>query len=132
ERKWAEKAFAMAEARFRNLVEQSMIGVYIIEGGIFRYVNPHLAGVFGLTQSEFIGMSPSTITHRDDLYIVSQNIASRVNGSLEMVHYEAKGMHRSGNIVCLEIYRRGKLEMEGNAIIGTVLNVSKPKLSEKE
>ena len=132
ERKWAEKALAMAEARFRNLVEQSMIGVYIIEGGIFRYVNPHLAGIFGFTQSELIGMSPATIIHRDDLDIVSQNIASRVNGSLDRVHYEAKGMHRNGNIVYLEIFCSGKLEMEGNAIIGTVLDISKRKLAEKE
>src|SRR5690606_3824245 len=116
----------------RNLVEQSMIGVYIIEGGIFRYVNPHLAGIFGFTQSELIGMSPATIIHRDDLDIVSQNIASRVNSSLDRVHYEAKGMHRNGNIVYLEIFCSGKLEMEGNAIIGTVLDISKRKLAEKE
>src|SRR5690606_8240312 len=101
-------------------------------GGRFGYVNPRLAGLLGFTGSEFIGMRPATIMHRGDFCIVSHIIASRAHGSLEAVHDEVEGMQRNGDIVYLGIVCGGKLEVERNAIIGTVLDISKRKLAEKE
>ncbi|MEO7767807.1 MAG: PAS domain S-box protein, partial [Ferruginibacter sp.] len=43
-----------ADLKFRNLVEKSMVGVYIIQKGKFAYVNPRLAEIFGYTQEELI------------------------------------------------------------------------------
>ena len=39
-----------AEAKFKTLVEQSLVGFYIIHNGKFAYVNPQLAEIFGYTQ----------------------------------------------------------------------------------
>src|ERR1035437_5706139 len=41
-----------AEAKFRPLVEQSIVGIYIIQDDQFAYVNPTLAGIFGRSEEE--------------------------------------------------------------------------------
>lgn len=38
--------------KFQALVEQSLVGVYIAEGGVFRYVNPCFARMFGFDAAE--------------------------------------------------------------------------------
>jgi len=37
--------------KFQALVEQSLVGVYIAEGGVFRYVNPCFAQMFGFASA---------------------------------------------------------------------------------
>jgi PAS domain S-box-containing protein len=41
-----------AEGRFRALVEQSIVGIYIVEGGRYIYANPHMCALLGYTADE--------------------------------------------------------------------------------
>lgn len=126
-RKRAEEQLALAESRFRNLVEQSLVGVYILEEGRLKYVNPHLAHIFGYTQQELIGQEPSRIIHHTEVGRVQENILARLTGQEETIHYETIGQKKSGAPVDLEIFCSGRLEMEGGAIIGTLLDISERK-----
>ena len=45
--KRAADALRQSETRFRGLVEQSLVGIYILRDGKFLYVNPKLAEIFG-------------------------------------------------------------------------------------
>lgn len=54
ERKKAKEALQESENKFRDLAEKSLIGIYLIQGGVFKYVNPKLAEMFGYTVEEII------------------------------------------------------------------------------
>lgn len=132
ERKKAEQDLADAESKFRNLVEQSLVGVYIIDKGKFVYVNPRFAKIFGYAQSELIGNSPLVIITDGDKAMVAENVRSRVAGEKESVHYEAEGITKAGEPVYIEIFCSGTLYEGSSSIIGTILDVTERRKAEAD
>jgi CheY-like chemotaxis protein len=41
-----------AEGKFRSLVEQTIVGIYIVQDDQIVYVNPRMAGIFGWSEEE--------------------------------------------------------------------------------
>ena len=54
ERRQVEAALRESEASYRIVTEGSLAGVYLIQDGKFRYVNPTLAQAFGYSPDELI------------------------------------------------------------------------------
>jgi PAS domain S-box-containing protein len=87
DRKTAEIALMESESKFRNLTEMSLVGVYIIQAGQFKYVNPKFAHMFGYQPDEIIGkIDPDALILPKDLQRVTQNIQKRLNGEMESLH----------------------------------------------
>jgi PAS domain S-box-containing protein len=132
QRKKIELALMAAETRFRSIVEQSLVGVYIIGDGKFLYVNPKLAEIFGYSQEELIGEDPLKVIALADREKVKENILVRVRKEKPMLHYEANGLSKEGKLVRLEIICSGNLEVPKEAIIGSLLDISQRKKVEVE
>ena len=129
-RKQAELDLQEAEAKFRNLVEESMVGVYIIQEEKFAYVNPRFAQIFGYTPVEINeAFDPEKIVHIDDQQKVMDNIRFRIEGKYKSMNYEFKGVHKSGEILYLEVFGSFTLYQGRPAIIGTLINVTERKKS---
>lgn len=121
------------EAKFRNLVEQSIIGVYIIEDGKFTYVNPGLADIFGFTRQELINKKEVLqLIHPDDRDRVAENIRVRTAGKIDSIHYEMKALKKDGSEIQLEVYCKGCLHENPRAIMGIILDISERKKAEDE
>jgi PAS domain S-box-containing protein len=132
ERKNAEQELVEAEEKFRNLVEQSLMGVYIIQEGKFAYVNPKFAEIFGFRQEELINASPVSVIMPEHRSMVAENVRARVEGEKEMVHYEAKGRRKDGKEIDIEVFCGGTLYGRSVAIIGTLLDITERKETEME
>ena len=134
ERVQAEHAQRLAEKRFRALVEQSLVGVYIIQGDRFRYVNPGFARIFGYdAAAEIVDKLPVTdLVVMADRAMVAENVRRRLAGEIDAIHYEAKGLRRDGSIVDFEVFGT-TIEYEDKlAVIGVLLDISERKASEAE
>ena len=84
-----------SESKFRNLTEESLVGVYILQGGDFRYVNPKFARMFGYKPEDIIGkIKPDDLVLPEDLPRVTQNIQKRFSGETESMHYEFQAVTR--------------------------------------
>ena len=67
ERRYAEEALRAAEAKYRALVEQSLMGVYIMQNDRLVYVNPKAAVLLGYTQQELVDSPyPFEFVHEQD------------------------------------------------------------------
>src|SRR3990172_4405270 len=68
ERRRAQDALMAAEARFRTLVEEALVGIYVLRpDGTFAYVNPRLAEIFGYTPEQIMaGMSTHDLGAEED------------------------------------------------------------------
>jgi PAS domain S-box-containing protein len=126
ERRLAEEALRESESKFKDLAEKSLAGIYLIQDGIFKYVNPRLAEVFGYEAEELIDKrGPEYLTLPDDLPVVSENIRKRINGTLKSVHYEFRGVTKDGKILNLEVYGTRTTYQGQPAVVGTLMEIKK-------
>lgn len=118
---------------YQALAEHSLVGVYVIQGGLFRYVNPSLAEIFGYHVEELTGqLGPGVLVHPDDRALVEGNIRRRLEGEVESLHYEFRGLRKDGSAINCEVLG-SRLEIDGGpAVIGTLLDITKRERAERE
>ncbi len=131
EKKRMEEALIESEEKFRTLTEKSLVGVYLFQDGIFRYVNPKFEEIYGYYAEELIDkMGPRDLVHPDDLGILEENIRKMV-GEIKDVFYELRGIRKDGKMVFVLGF--GSLvNYKGRpAIMGTILDITERKLAEE-
>jgi PAS domain S-box-containing protein len=132
EREAAYRSLRESEEKFRALAEQSLVGIGLIQNGIYEYVNPTFAGYFGYNPDELIGRSPGAIFHPEDLKTVKKEVKHRVKGEKTEARYTARGLTREGDTIYLELYGR-RIEYQGEpAIVGAALDVTERRRLEEE
>lgn len=127
------QVLAEAEMKYRNLVENALVGVYIIQEGICTYINPQFATMFGYTQAEILGtMKIQTLIHPADWPKVSANMQLRISGQTDKSGYDLKGVKKDGTIIELVTYGSICTLQGQRAIIGTMIDISERKLMEEK
>ncbi len=114
-----------SEARFRALSEKALVGVYIIQDGIFRYVNPALANIFGYEPDELVHrLGPLDVTMPEDREKVRSHVQARLNGETDSAHYVLQGRRKDGSKVICEVLGR-IMEYHGEpALIGMLFDIT--------
>lgn len=125
ERELAEKAYRNAEERFRGLVEQSLVGIYIIYQGRFAYVNPKCAEIFGYTQDEMMDMEyPLEVFTETDRMQAEINLGKRERAEELGLINTYHGVRKDGREILVEIYG-SRMEIDGKgAVIGTLMDIT--------
>lgn len=105
------------------LVEQSLVGVYMIRDSRFSYVNQRFADVFGYTVAEVLALpSVSDVVvpeHRD---LVLANIAKRIQGRAQRIQYSFDGRHRDGSTLHVEVHGTRADLGGGPAVVGVLID----------
>lgn len=132
ERKKMEQALIRAETKFRTLVEYSLTGIYLIQGGKFQYVNPKLAEIFGYTQEEIIALpSVLDLVAANSRDLVAENIRKRMEGEAQSIQYIFQGRKRDGSIIDVEALGT-RIDFDGRpAIIGNLHDITERKRMEE-
>jgi PAS domain S-box-containing protein len=132
ENKRTVEALKESENKFRNLVENSIVGVYLIQDGAFKYVNSRFAELHGYKIEEMvdkIGVKETTLP--EDLPIVNENIRKRVEGKEGSIHYEFRIVTKNKEIKNVQILGCSTKYHGRPAVIGTLLDVSERKQVEE-
>lgn len=122
----AKLALLNSESRFRALVEQSLAGIYIIQDGLFRYVNPAFAAVFGYdSPDEIIERLPFVrLVAAADRARVTKNVLRRISGEISDVAYVFEGLHKDGHVINVEVHGRRFFYQDRPAVIGILLDIT--------
>ncbi len=128
----AQRALSESEERYRTLVEKGMVGVYLIQDGLFVYVNDKLAEIFGYTSDELVDKKgPENLVLPEDWPIVKENIRLRIDGEVDSVNYDFKGIRKDGTAIQVEVHGSA-IEYHGKlAVLGTLLDITERMRSEK-
>jgi len=123
-----------SEAKFRSLVEQSLVGVYVIQDGRFVYGNPRLAEIYGYPIEELTGPS---LTVRDTVFpedwpIVEEQIKRRMSGEISRAHYELRSVRKGGQVIQLEVMGSTGKYNGRLAILGTAMDITERKNAESK
>ena len=131
--KRAEEALSEINERFRVLAESSLSGIYLVLEGVLRYANPALAGMFGYTIEEIVDrLAPVDLVYPDDRPLVLENIRRRIEGDIEGIRYECRGLRKGGSVFPIEVHGR-RIELRGRiGILGTLADITDRRRAEDE
>jgi PAS domain S-box-containing protein len=129
ERREAAATIREGEARFRSLVENSLVGTYIISGGEFVYVNPRFAEIFGCNPRDLIGRPVSDVLEAAECLA---RLETPFGSGEKMVHSTFLGRHAAGYPLTVEVFG-SSLELDSQAaVIGTLLDVTERERTAKQ
>jgi PAS domain S-box-containing protein len=126
EHKRVAEALLQSEAKFRKLTEKAVVGVYLIQGNLFRYINPTFARIFGYEVSELmLEGGPKAVVYDEDWPLVEQNLRKRFSGEIDAVNFQFRGKRKDGEILYVEVYG-SRTDYNGSpAVIGTLQDLKK-------
>ena len=125
ERRKSEEALRAAEAKYRALVEQSLMGVYIMQNDRLVYVNPKGADMLGFTQQELIdSASAFEFVHEQDRALVRDQVARLDPERLPSVQLTVRGVRKDGEMIQVEAFCSVTEFGNQRAILATVHDIS--------
>ena len=119
-RKRAEEALRESEKKYRTLVERASEGIAIIQNGLLKYVNPHLAEMAGYTVAELTDTPFSDYIHPDELPSVLENYRRRMAGEDAPSTYEGAIIDKHGGKIDVE-FDVGLIAYQGNPAAFTIV-----------
>lgn len=114
-----------AEARYRALVEQSLVGVYLMTGDRFIYVNEAFSDIFGYGPDDLMGMSPSVL-------IQPGEPQARFSRDGERLRYTVRSLRKDGATIHTEVFGRRIVYQGQPAILGTLIDITDRKHAEEQ
>ncbi len=110
-----------SERIHRNIVENALAGIYILQDGGFRLVNPKLGEIFGCSTQSLLGMPFWQLVKPDDMQCVSR---LQRDLSSDIPVYESKVQRKDGTCRWIE-FRTVPIEYEGKrAMLGNLLDIT--------
>ncbi len=133
-----EDALLSAELQFRNLVDQALVGIYVLDmHGRFLYVNPRLAEISGYAIDELIDSAtlhdivPQINPVEVDEYILKV-FEGEAESSQEGLNSIYQARRKDGVTIDIEM-QGSQIDFQGKpAIIGTLLETTERKSRERE
>jgi len=99
-----QKIILESEKRYRSVVEQSLVGVSMIQDARFVYANQALADLLGFTSgTELIGVEIMALVADRDRDAMSKIGRQRAEGATEQLQYNCALMRTDGTVVELEV-----------------------------
>jgi len=131
ERKEAEETLLESEAKYRTVVENSLVGFYIIQDNLFRFVNKRFCDIFGYTYEEIADkLSPVTSAHPEDRKMVEENMAKRLTGQAADIEYEFRGLKKDGTVINVRVLGSSTVYNGRPAATGTIIDITREKTLE--
>lgn len=125
EKRKAEEARRSSEALFHKLVDNSLVGIQILQDGKYAFANSRIAEIFGYTEQQLLQLdSWHRVVADDDLEMVKDQVRRRLSGETPHAHYVFRGRRQDGTIVELEI-RSTRIEVHGRpAVLGMIVDIT--------
>ncbi|WP_267640534.1 PAS domain S-box protein [Haloarchaeobius amylolyticus] len=119
-----ETQLTLAEERYQQLVEQNLVGIYVIQDGVFAYVNPRLAEIFGYDPDELHGTDPLDLVAEEYREEVADRLQRRIEERLQGIEYRFEAVRKDGEHVLVEVHGN-YIEYEGQpAVMGSLIDVT--------
>jgi len=115
---------------FRSLTEQSLVGIYVVQDGMFQSINPNAASYYGCAPEELKGKRSNSIVHPEDKERHRQCTRDMLKGKRSSPH-EFRIISRSGDIHWI-METVTPIIYEGRpAILGNSMDITERKRAEE-
>jgi len=122
DRRDAEEALRVSEARFRSLVQRSYDVIAVCDpAGTILYITPSVELVLGYQPEEVIGTNGYDFAHPDDRAEMAASLGRLLDGTSPQRAVELRGVHKDGSVRYVEVVPTNLID--DPAVQGVVLNV---------
>ncbi len=105
-----ERELKESEEKFRNIAEQSLFGIAILQDGKFKYVNQKLALIGGITPEEMKDWSPGeflNMVHPEDRQMIAEQARKKQIGEKDVInYYQFRGLKKTGELIYGELFSK--------------------------
>ncbi|MBD3213958.1 MAG: PAS domain S-box protein [Candidatus Lokiarchaeota archaeon] len=125
-----------SEERFRMLAEQALAGIFLIQDGVYKYVNKKFSDMTGYSTEELLSWGPNEffkIIHPEFREFTKTQALKKLRGEKDVINqYQYKGFKKDGEVRWVEQYSN-RIEYQGKpAILGIILDITDRKKVENE
>lgn len=133
DRKETEKALIESEAKYRSVVETSLVGFYIIQDGLFRFVNQRFCEINGYTAEELVDkIGPQDLIHPEDKKLSEENLRKRLTREIDFIEYSFRVIRKDGQVITVKILGSSMIYHGRQAATGTVIDITREKSLEAQ
>lgn len=130
ERKQAEIALLESEARFKGIVEEALVGIFLIEDYKLKYSNAEMENITGYSLEESYDTDPMTYVHPDDRMQAKTHLREIMEGDVATHSISLRFLTKLNNTKIVDIYA-SNISIQGKAVVvGTVLDVTEKRQAE--
>jgi len=130
--KRAEEETRDLNEKLQSLVEDALVGVYILQDGRFVYSNKRTSEILGLSSEEIAQIDVMDLIHPDDKALVKDSLEKRLSGEVKELGYEFRMLRKDGSTVFVEVLSSYAQFQRKPSIIGTVLDITERKELEQQ
>ncbi len=130
ERKRMEEALRESEEMFRNPVEHSSVGIYLIQNGLLRYANSRLCEMLGYSCAEILECPIEQFILPEDRTAMMLEFQKSLEGSGGGGHGEFRWVRKDGAVSFLENFGSRMMYHGRPAVFGTIIDVTERKRME--
>lgn len=130
--KESERALRESERKFRQLAEQSILGICLLQEGRFKYVNPRALEIFGYESGELAGKGLEDVSHPADWPRAEERLEQCLSNAVDGMIYQMRVRGNYGDIIYVELYGTRISSGGAPAILTYVLDVTDRRRLEEE
>lgn len=133
ERKRAETALHESEEKYRSVVENALIGFYIIQDNLFRFVNAQFCIMMGYAYEEIIDtLGLMDIVYAEDHSRVQDVLENQLNCGTKNAKSEFRVMRKDGKSITAQVYWSVLTYNGRAAAFGTLIDITKERSLETQ
>ncbi len=130
-RKMAEQKLKESEEKFRNIADQSLIGICILQDGVIKYVNQHLSEIYGYTIEEIKNWAPGEfikVFHPEDKDMVLDQALKKQSELTDVAnHYQFRAIKRTGETIWIENFSKTIIHDGKTANLVAIIDITERK-----
>ncbi|HUW90477.1 MAG TPA: PAS domain S-box protein, partial [Candidatus Nanopelagicaceae bacterium] len=108
--KKTEDKLRESEEKFRNITEQNLMGIGILQDNTIKYINKAMADIYGYSLEEVLNWKPMEffkIFAPDTLEIAKeQGLKKQTGDTTQLVHYIVHGIKKTGELIWVDNFSR--------------------------
>lgn len=110
---------------YRLLVEESLVGVYLIQDERLIYANRKFAQLFGYTREEMMAFgSILDVISDEDRGMVREKIRQRLTGEIGTIEYTVRAIRKNNTLMVMDIRSVRTMHKGQPAVLGTVVDIT--------
>lgn len=126
DKKLAEEQLRESEERFRVITDASLVGVFMVQRRLFRYVNPRFCEICGYEADDLKGkIDPLQMIYHEDRHKLIRLRGMWDNSEIDSFEVNVRAYTKQRRVIHVKVYGSKIMMQDNPAMIGVVVDQTK-------